>query len=161
MSSPDSWGQRRGRRLPSGEERNYHLMFPDISARTIEVVRDIVTVKGLWRVSTEEGFELLREMFTRFSEIYGIPVPGLHQDSYEHYLIPAEEIGLPRPSLVSACHEYRHHMQKYGRLRYRDKEVDARAWSISVFYLALPEAFDRAWRQGRIWYMPPYPGGAH
>lgn len=138
---------------------NYHLMFPDISSQTLDTVRYIIRDRGLWRVPKEEGFDLLREMFSKISRVYGFPTPGLIESGHEHYLIPLERIGLPRVSLVSALHEYRHHMQKYHRKRFEDVEVDARAWSISTFHLALPEDFDKAWRNGRIWYMPPYMGG--
>lgn len=132
-------------------------MFPDIHTKTLEIVRVYVKEKGLWRVSEEEGFSLLREMVAELSGVYGIPIPSLMKNSYNHYLVPSEAIGLPKVSLVSALHEYRHHMQKYGRQRYSDKEVDARGWSISVFHLALPEDFDSAWRRGLIWFMPPHP----
>ena len=134
---------------------NYHLMFQDISSQTLEVVR-YVKERGLWSVGEEEGFELLKEMFSKISAVYGFPTPGLIKSGHEHYLTPLERIGLPRVSLVSALHEYRHHMQKHHRKRYEDVEVDARAWSISTFHLALPEDFDSAWRKGLIWYMPPY-----
>jgi len=143
---------------PPGQEHPYHTMFPDISRQTVEVVIDTVKTRGLWTLPQDQGFELLRSMYARFSQEYGMPTPRLHQDTYEFYMISAEDIGLPKVSLVSACHEYRHHMQKHGRKRFDDIEVDARAWSISLFHLALPEDFDRAWRRGKIWYMPPYPG---
>ncbi|MBA7655224.1 hypothetical protein ES703_63123 [subsurface metagenome] len=134
-------------------------MFPDISSSTLEVIRHIVTERGLWRVGKDEGFDLIREMFEKVSSVYGFPTPSLIEDTYEYYFKPMERIGLPKVSLVSSLHEYRHHMQKHGRLRFDDVEVDARGWSISAFHLALPEDFNSAWRRGRIWYLPPYPGG--
>ena len=138
--------------------RDYHVMFTDIHSEALRVVREIKE-RGLWRVGKEEGYRLLGEMFGELSRVYGISAPrGPVEASHEHYLIPAERIGLPKVSLISALHEYRHHMQKYHHRRYEDIEVDARAWSISAFHLALPEDFDRAWRAGRIWYMPPHPG---
>ena len=141
------------------EIQDYHLMFPDISSSTLDVIRHTVTELGLWRVSREEGFDVMREMYEKISSVYGFPVPSLIEDTYEYYFIAGERIGLPKVSLVSSLHEYRHHMQKYGRKRFGDVEVDARAWSISAFHYALPEDFDSAWRRGLIWYLPPYPGG--
>lgn len=138
-------------------EMEYHTMFPDIDERALQAVRYIVREKGLWRVGKDEGFNLLRELYSRLSEVYGFPTPSLVEAGFEHYYIPGERIGLPKVSLVSALHEYRHHMQKYGRRRFPNVEVDARGWSISCFRLALPEEFDRAWREGKIWYMPPHP----
>lgn len=150
--------RRGGRFWPSSVERNYHLMFRRIHPKTLEAIRDVVR-RGLWRVPEDEGFELLRELYRRLSEVYGLPTPKLRKATYEHYFVPTETIGLPKVSLVSALHEYRHHMQKYGKQHYSDPEIDARGWSISAFRLALPEAFERAWRGGRIWFMPPYPEG--
>ncbi|MBA7663267.1 hypothetical protein ES703_71306 [subsurface metagenome] len=124
----------------------------------MEVIRKTVQDCGLWRVDQEEGFNLLRGMFGGLSGVYSITTPTLIEASYEHYLVPAQRIGLPRASLVSALHEYRHHMQKFNLGHYPDIEVDARAWSISAFYTALPTAFDKAWKEGRIWYLPPYGG---
>ncbi len=138
------------------EVRDYHIMFRRISTDTLEFIRKTVQDKGLWRVGREEGFPLLEEMFREVSGVYAIATPSLIVATYEHYLIPAERIGLPKASLVSALHEYRHHMQKYRMGHYPDVEVDARAWSISAFYNALPEAFDKAWKEGRIWYLTPY-----
>jgi hypothetical protein len=140
------------------EVRDYHLMFPDISSGTLEIIRYIVLERGLWRVSKPEGFELIREMYGKISSVYGFPVPSLVEDTYEYYFVSGERIGLPKVSLVSSLHEYRHHMQKYGRRRFRDIEVDARGWSVSAFHYSLPEDFDSAWRRGLIWYMPPHPG---
>jgi len=143
------------RTFPPETIKNYHLMFRHIHPKTLEAIRRAKS-RGVWRSSREVGFNILRLMFAEISEVYNIPKPTLIVDTYEYYNIPSETIGLPRVSLVSALHEFRHHMQKYGMQHYRDIEVDARAWSISAFKLALPEDFERAWRAGRIWYLPPY-----
>ena len=107
-------------------------------------------------MSKEEGYDLIREMYDKISSVYGFPTPTLRSDTYECYWSGPETIYLPKVSLVSALHEYRHHMQKHGRLRFSDVEVDARGWSISAFHYALPEDFDSAWRRGLIWFLPPY-----
>lgn len=137
------------------EYRPYHKYFTRIKPRTLEIIREAKN-RGIWRVSKEEGFEILRWMFGELSRTYSISVPRLVEASYEHYRILTETIGLPKVSLVSSLHEYRHHMQKYGFQRYADKEEDARGWSISAFRLALPEDFLKAWKANRIWFMPPY-----
>jgi len=143
---------------PPSTVRNYHLMFRHIHPKTLEAVRR-AKERGIWRVSREQGFEILRQLARELSGIYNIPTPRVVPGDHECYWIPFERIELPRVSLISFLHEFRHHMQKHGLQHYQDPEVDARAWSISVFYNALPEDFDRAWRNNRIWYMPPYPGG--
>jgi hypothetical protein len=137
---------------------NYHTLFPDIHPKTLEIIRS-AKERGIWRLPKEQGFDVIRQMYNELStQVYHVPVPSLVEARYEHYLVIPERIGLPRVSLVSALHEYRHHLQKYGRQRYPEKEIDARGWSISAFYLALPNDFDKAWREGKIWFMPPYPG---
>jgi len=131
-------------------------MFQHIDADALEIIRYTVKDRGLWRVSKEEGFDLIREMYEKISSVYGISVPTLVEDSHEVYWVRPERIGLPKVSLVSSLHEYRHHMQHHGRQHYSDIEVDARGWSVSAFHYALPEDFDSAWRRGLIWFLPPY-----
>jgi len=60
---------------PPGQEYPYHTMFPDISRQTVEVVVDTVKTRGLWTLPQDQGFELLRSMYARFSQEYGTPVP--------------------------------------------------------------------------------------
>lgn len=136
--------------------RNYHRMFTRIHTGALQSVRDVVD-RGLWRVEEDEGFNLIRDLYRSLSGVYDMPVPSLIRDNHEYYLIPSERIGLPRVSLVSCLHEYRHHMQKHSRQHYSDVEVDARGWSISTFHMALPQDFDSAWERGLIWFMPPHP----
>lgn len=137
-------------------EQDYHLMFPDISSKTLEIIRYTIRERGLWNVGKEEGFDLIQEMFNEISSVYGFPTPTLIEHRYECYWGAQERIGLPKVSLVSSLHEYRHHMQYHGRKRFDDVEVDARGWSVSAFHYALPEEFDNAWRKGIIWFLPPY-----
>lgn len=131
-------------------------MFQHIDADILEIIRYTVKDRGLWRVSKEEGFDLIREMYEKISSVYGFPTPALVEDSREVYWVTPERIGLPKVSLVSSLHEYRHHMQKHQKQHYSDIEVDARGWSISAFHYALPEDFDSAWRRGLIWFLPQY-----
>ena len=134
-------------------------MFTNIKQCALTAVTNIVSVDKLWSVARqneEDGFELLRKLGAQLSECYNIPNPKLKKGSYECYWIAAERIELPKVSLVSYLHEYQHHRQKYGAQHYEDHEVDARAWSISCFNYALPQEFDKAWREGKIWYLPPY-----
>jgi len=145
------------------KQRDYHLMFADIKMETLDAIRRAVREKGLFRArreNPERAYEILRELMVELNRIYNLPIlPKLRRGSYEVYRqgVNPPIIELPKPSLVSFLHEFRHHMQIAGRRqRYPNREVDARAWSISAFHLALPEEFDNAWRKGLIWYMPPY-----
>lgn len=135
----------------------YHKMFQHLSQAAIEAVRE-TAADGLWRLPEYEGYLLLQRLADRLCEIYRLPPVRVEQADYEVYIPSRSIIGLPRVSLVSFLHEFRHHMQTHGRQHYPSVEVDARGWSISMFRRACPGSFKRAWRAGRIWFMPPYPG---
>jgi hypothetical protein len=75
------------------------------------------------------------------------------KDDREVYYPSEETIGLPKGSLVSFLHEFRHHMQKHRLQANPDIEEDARGWSISMFAEAEPDYFRAAWEDGRIMFM--------
>lgn len=50
------------------------------------------------------------------------------------------------PSLITVLHELRHHIQQETKLfdielSYEDREIEARAWSSSLFYSVFPEIY--------------------
>lgn len=134
----------------------YHEFFENIHNKTLRIVKRYVD-DGLWRVDQDEGFVMMSDMVDEIADVYDIPHPnGPVESDYEWYRPPTQTIGLPKVSLVSCLHEFRHHMQYNGRQSYDDKERDARGWSVSTFKLALPEKFESAWRRGLIWFLPEY-----
>ena len=139
-------------------EKPYYNFFRNLHPDTLEEVR-WAKEEGIWRVDEEEGFEILKELGERLSNIYDIPAPTLEKGPREVYYPYREHIEVPKVSLVSYLHEFRHHMQHHGMQHYDDKEVDARGWSMSAFRYALPENFDSAWRRGLIWFLPEYDPG--
>lgn len=59
------------------------------------------------------------------------------------------------PSLITLLHELRHHIQQETKifdmeLSYEDKEIEARAWSSSLFYSVFPETYLELAKQGQI-----------
>ena len=142
--------------FPEGLLMNYHLMFKKFKKEAILAVQKAVKA-GLWRSEREPAYDILRAMFTNLNTIYGLPTLVLIVDDHEYYSRVTDMIALPKPSLVSALHEYRHHMQHYGLGHYEDDEIDARGWSVSLFRKALPKSFKKAWSERKIWFMPPYP----
>lgn len=132
----------------------YHNRFDNLHDEAVRHVDD--AAPRLWNQDDWEGHRaVLQGLAERLADAYGMPVPEVEHDRREVY--SPGRIGLPRPSLVSFLHEFRHHMQRHGRQANPDAEEDARGWSISMFAEAEPEYFDKAWRDGRIWFMPDHP----
>lgn len=132
----------------------YYSYFKNIKRSVVTMLPQFTT--GLWSISNTDAFNRFNSLSTSLSVQYGIPVPSVQKGSREVYYVVQERIELPRISIISFLHEYRHHMQKYEKQHYLDKEDDARGWSISLFAQALPDIFDKAWKNGRIWYLPQY-----
>lgn len=135
--------------------RQYYEYFQNIDSRTFEAIKE-AKEDGVWRVEEDEGFDILRDLASKLADIYNIPTPTLSQGTREVYFPAEEHIKLPRVSLVSFLHEFRHHMQHHGMQHYDRIENDARGWSISAFSYALPSNFDSAWEREMIWFMPSY-----
>jgi hypothetical protein len=142
----------------------YHTRFENLHDDAVEHVRRASS--PLWNSDDrDEQLRLLGGLAADLAGVYGLTVPEVRWDSREVYYpagLVSERpvIGLPRASVVSLLHEFRHHMQRAGRQANPDAEEDARGWSISMFAEARPRAFDKAWRGGRVWFMPEHPGGA-
>jgi hypothetical protein len=113
-----------------------------------------------WAGTPDEKNLKFRRWLIRASSAYGMEVP-------EFAVVPPVEcylwgcydtvgrtIFLPRHSVVTLLHEFRHHMQNvHLRPRpwgYMGAEHDARAWSQSLFYQVRPELFTKARDEGRI-----------
>lgn len=131
----------------------YHHRFNNLHRRAVAAVDE--TAPRIWNISDEEALEVLRDLASELADIYEVPTPAVGYGN-NLYSPESEHISVTHPSLVSFLHEFRHHMQQYGRQANDDVEEDARGWSISMFATAEPEYFDRAWRDDRIMFMPPY-----
>lgn len=62
-----------------------------------------------------------------------------------------------RPTLITVLHEIRHYIQynttlNLAKLTYEDKEVEARAWSSSLFYSIYPNKYLNLCSKGKIKY---------
>lgn len=133
----------------------YHERFGNLHNGAVRAVDD--AAPALWNTDRDGALEMLQALAAELADVYDVPTPDVEWDTREVYYGGPERIGLPRPSLVSFLHEFRHHLQQHGRQANSDIEEDARGWSISLFAEAEPDYFDRAWRDGRIWFMPPHP----
>ena len=127
----------------------YHTRFNNLHDTAVEQVDD--AAPDIW--NTNDWMAVLEVLADRLAETYGMPAPSVEHGGRELYRSSTETIELPRASLVSFLHEFRHHMQKHGRQANPDIEEDARGWSVSMFAEAEPEYFQRAWEDGRILFM--------
>lgn len=138
----------------------YHTKY-NVKSKAINAIREAVQVDGLWKASnkgeTEKCLMILGNLGKKLCEIYKI---GLHGEVtygyYEAYFFVDKRITLVKPSIVSYLHEFRHHWQTMTG-KHLSSEPDARKWSLSAFRKAFPEAFDDAWKLGRLMWMPSYP----
>lgn len=126
----------------------YEERFTDVSSDVLDAVKKYVK-SGLWRTDEDVAFQLLRDLATELSNIYGVCIPKVEKRYSTHYDVGAKRIYLDKPSLVSFLHEFRHHWQ-YERGINVGEEDNARGWSLSVFKLALPRSFRHAKEKGII-----------
>lgn len=137
---------------------SYSTAFKQIDSRTINATQSLVK-NGLWKkdLTVQQKYNICDIWVTVVSEIYGIEKPTFRFDPDErmynltgggHYEPHANRITLFKKfSLVTLMHEFRHHMQyqMYDLKLYKGHvEEDARAWSVSLFKLALPKSYQNA-----------------
>lgn len=142
--------------------RSYRHAFTRIDPRAVEATRRLLTAKP-WRGNPGRGgveerraawdgfCEWLREM----SEIYEIRCPALVLSpsvSCGGKYIPALNIiALPKFSVFTLAHEFRHAWQFQKRKKVGDEE-DARGWSVSLVYAADEKFYRNAVKKGLVLY---------
>ena len=144
----------------------YHTRFTHLHPKVISRTATLVRAKP-WAADDEAQEYMAREFVTDLAAVYGFDVPDVQiraTDSIafitDGYFDPGTwKIVLPRFSVVTLLHEFRHAMQHAdvaGATFWPDRmenEHDARAWSCSVFYRAAPRRFRRMAREGRLLYV--------
>lgn len=135
---------------------DYHRRFRNQHRKTVLATRQLfadwtaVGVDGQWEKS--------RRWLTEVSAVYGVTVPTLHKQARGagkgYYRADTNSIHMPYPSIVTLLHEFRHAYQHSHPSRMvADKEDDARAWSLSLYYRVAPRTLRRLAAQGRVLYM--------
>lgn len=159
-SAPDATTTRTPMRRP------YHERFRNFHPRTISATSRLFR-SGPWTGPPERQQDRFERWLRRCSRAYRVPPPDLR-------IVPPEECGgygrydaencailLPRFSVLTLFHEFRHHMQFCGvtsvpfprnAREISRSESDARAWSQSLFYRVRPERYQRLRETGRIFY---------
>lgn len=137
--------------------------FTRLKVDTLLVTKTLMN--GFYRLSGPAQFQRMEHWLSDVSSIYGIDTPTLALGTEEEahgsgvYLVREQKIILPKCSIVSLMHEFRHHMQSseaapVGR-SLNAIEDDARAWSLSLFYAVKPKLFEKSVREGKIFYVNP------
>lgn len=108
---------------------------------------EVIGYFNSWTHAACEAYNVseVRVQLVNCELFYGAEGGGYHtDDDGEHIIV------LTRPSLLWLFHQFRHHLQKQGRVEARNEELDAHAWSCSLFHTAQPEDFRYLVYQGAI-----------
>lgn len=146
-------------------EFKYHLTFANFHAKTIR------ETKHLFRSRPSQLDEEARKLaFQRWivnaSETYNMEQPRILWDEEADFAgggfyRPSDHsitLSPSRPSITTLLHEFRHALQTHNCGPSKvdsDLEVDARAWSLSLYYRCRPSLFRRLVLEGRILHINP------
>lgn len=161
MPSTDSSGRTSSGRGP----RPYHKRFSRFSKETLSATDELFS-KRPSRMTHEERDEAFREWIGTVSSVYDMEPPTFQWDEDADmggggfYRLSDHSITMSpnHPSITTLIHEFRHalqHTNKGAPMVDEDVEVDARAWSLSLYYQVRPALFERLVREGRIFHITP------
>lgn len=146
-------------------EYRYHLRFQNFKQSTLRETKALFRARPS-QLDEKARKNLFENWITSVSNAYGMEVPTVHWDEEADYggggfYRPADHsitLSPNRPSITTLLHEFRHALQSKGcgpRKVSRDIEIDARAWSLSLYYQCRPVLFERLVREGRILHISP------
>lgn len=106
-----------------------------------------------WMNALAEGYGIDNPTFNWYSERnQGVSFGGGYYQPSTHRLYVDEDIH----SVTTFLHEYRHALQHLGaEVSSNDVEIDARAWSLSLYYTVRPELLTRLVKENRIFHIDP------
>lgn len=150
------------------EQPSYKDKFTRIKSRAIGFTRELIEAKP-WRGNPGRGgqeefskaYQACLTWLNKMSSLYRIPMPLLFITEpskcygYGYYDARVHAIYLPKFSVTSLAHEFRHAIQHKKPIRVRSTaqaEEDARGWSVSLVYRADPKFYERAKRRGLLLY---------
>lgn len=128
------------------KEWHYSEAIKTFNVSAVAIVKNIGPCILSKRNSHDEKMYYSQELIQQLSAVYGFTPPTLYyqetgRDTNGFYKPTEHSITfVNKISFVTLLHEFRHAMQYNGaKMIDRDKEVDARAWSMSLFKKALPK----------------------
>ena len=106
-----------------------------------------------WMNAIAEGYGVDNPAFNWYSERNeGVSYGGGYYQPSTHRLYIDEDAH----SVTTFLHEYRHALQHLGaEMSSNDVEIDARAWSLSLYYRVRPELLTRLVKENRIFHIDP------
>lgn len=144
----------------------YHLRFKRFHPGTIRATDELFSSKP-WAGTDDEKQDKFERWLRQVSNVYSIPAPQLEITDDPLTLLmaggySAGTMTLPKFSVLTMFHEFRHHMQFCGVGRAGDiygegqaMEHDAAGWSCSLFYTVRPTLFRKAVRAGGVFHVQP------
>ena len=141
--------------------RDYSNSFHNFDESTVIITKNLGSQIIKKRNTDEEKIYYCTDWIARVSAIYGVTTPSFefrpdeeNGGSNGFYSPKKNLICLQKKiSLVTLLHEFRHCMQHQGhKMIDPDIEEDARAWSMSLFKVAMPKAHATALRKGLVKY---------
>lgn len=134
----------------------YKDAYKNIKSEVIALVKDFIEVQKPWRGTEDEKKVKFMTLLQQLCVKYEITVPTLRVDANDEFLqqahgsydLDSDTISLPKYSLVTFLHEFKHMLQ-CKQSKPNNEEV-ARGWSLSLFYQASPKAYETARRKGLL-----------
>lgn len=147
------------------EQPSYKDKFTRIKPRAIEFTKELIKAKP-WRGNPGRGgqeefskaYQACLTWLNKMSSLYHIPMPLLFitENCGSGCYDPAiNAIFLPKFSVTTLAHEFRHALQHKKPIRMRSMaqaEKDARGWSVSLIYRADQRFYERAKSRGLLLY---------
>lgn len=140
----------------------YFLQFSNFKIDTLLATRALFAHK-LFRQSDTSKLARFETWLIDVSRIYGVSTPTLLIGNTEQahgsgvYHPGSQAIVLPKLSVVTLFHEFRHHLQSKGVVQVPRSigaiEDDARAWSMSLYYQVKPKLFTKAVEENKIFFV--------
>lgn len=146
-------------------EFRYHLRFQNFKQKTLQETKALFRARPS-QLDEEARKNLFERWIEKVSAEYNMEAPQVFWDEEADYggggfySLDSHSITLSpnRPSITTLLHEFRHALQAKEcgpRMVSRDIEIDARAWSLSLYYQCRPVLFERLVREGRIFHINP------
>lgn len=140
----------------------YHRRFKNFKETTVNATEDLFKARPS-RLTLEEAENVFKDWLSKVSASYNLPSPNFVWDADAidggggYYSPDDQTIALSHVSVTTLLHEFRHHMQWQGidTMVSEDKEEDARAWSLSLYYTVRPRLFERLVQEQRIYHISP------
>lgn len=140
----------------------YHRRFKNFKENTLQATEELFKSRPS-RLSVEEAENEFKSWISKVSSSYNLPSPNLVWDAEAinggggYYSPEDQTIALSHVSITTLLHEFRHHMQwqGIGTMVSEDREEDARAWSLSLYYTVRPRLFERLVQEERIYHISP------